>query len=196
LKAIDGTQSESSKIHEFVKGLRSELAYPVNNIIGFREDETLTQVIDAARRIENNLQAHGGPAKQVHFTQATPALLTQTTETNDLLVEKLTVNLAKLLEPLAQALQQQNQNNRPYTPRNDYNRSRSPPICYRCNQPGHIATHCNNPPAQSTSNSRVSTANTERNSTRPRSDNNASNFTTTVDEMLSYSDCEYESLNF
>ena len=123
-------------------------------------------------------------------------MLTQTTDTNDLLVEKLTANLAKLLEPLAQALQQQNQNNRPYTPRNDYNHSRSPPICFRCNQPGHIAPHCTNPPAQNNTSTRVSTANTEWNSTRPRTDNNASHFTITADEMLSYSDCEYESLNF
>ena len=108
---VDGARSESAKIHEFTKGLRRDIASTVNNLIGLRDDETLSQAIEVARRIESNLQTSDTAKSQVHFILSSPAFTIQVKETHDELIERLTSNIAKILEPLVQSL-----NRRPYQP--------------------------------------------------------------------------------
>ena len=99
----DGQWSESSKIHEFTKGLRYNITMTANNLIGLHDDKTLIQAIYVARRIESNLQGFTNTTQYIQFATtpiAIPVLTTQTTHTNNKLIEKMTARIAKILEPL------------------------------------------------------------------------------------------------
>ncbi|KAG9297656.1 hypothetical protein G9A89_011171 [Geosiphon pyriformis] len=84
----------------------------------------------------------------------------QTQDPNEQLIDRLTANLAWLLEPLAQAVRDNQQSPRPrYEPRFNqpqqppYQRqqNRGPPVCYRCGLTEHYSRNCAFPKGESTS---------------------------------------------
>lgn len=195
----DGVRSESSKIHEFAKGLRYDIAITTNNLIGLRNDETLSQAIDIARRVESNLQGFNSTSRQVHFSPATTSLTAQTSLSSDDAIEKITASIAKMLEPLVQSLNKRpSYNDRPrYDDRtrfNDNNRnSRPPPTCFRCNRQGHISRDCT---TTLSDNSRITRENTEANARTSRPPPRQSHYSDTYDDVYDIIESEYQHLNW
>ncbi|KAG9288958.1 hypothetical protein G9A89_019580 [Geosiphon pyriformis] len=68
---------------------------------------------------------------------AATSFATHTQDPNEQLIDRLTANLAQLLESLAQAPQQS-----PYQRQQNH----SPPVCYHCGLTRHFSKDCNNPP--------------------------------------------------
>ncbi|KAG9306337.1 hypothetical protein G9A89_018220 [Geosiphon pyriformis] len=103
----------------------------------------------------------------------------QTQDPNEQLIDRLTANLARLLEPLAQAVRDNQQPPRPrYEPRFNqpqqppYQRQQNhgPPVCYYCGLTGHYSRDYNNlllPPPAPRKN--------DNQNNRPNNNNNVSN---------------------
>jgi len=104
--------------------LQPEIAQVIHNHIGFNQNETLSQAIDVARRIESNQQQYKN--KRVNFNTAAPAFTAQTPASSEEIVEQVTARLVELLKPLTQALQQQ----QAPAPRPLVRPPRGPPTCY------------------------------------------------------------------
>ncbi|KAG9289414.1 hypothetical protein G9A89_007975 [Geosiphon pyriformis] len=120
--------------------------------------------IELVQRIEDNQKMHLGftlpvfasapimaPAPQM----AAIFFAAQTQDPNKQLINRLTANLAWLLEPLAQAIKENQQTQRlrfelhfnqlqqpPYQRQQNY----GPSVCYHCRLTGHFSKDCNNPP--------------------------------------------------
>ncbi|KAG9305308.1 hypothetical protein G9A89_007803 [Geosiphon pyriformis] len=123
----------------------------------------MDMTIELAQRIKDNQRIHlestllafatvpvMAPAPQMAVTSFTA----QTQDSNKQLIDRLTANLAWLLESLAQTVRDNQQSQRPrFEPRFNqpqqlsYQKQQNHglPVCYCCGLTGHISKDCNNP---------------------------------------------------
>ncbi|KAG9290725.1 hypothetical protein G9A89_011688 [Geosiphon pyriformis] len=155
---------EEQKIHSFTKGLRTDLSYALWPLLALKNNPTMDMTIELAQRIEDNQRMHLGSTLPVFAPAPVMASVSQMTATsfathtqdsNKQLIDRLTANLAQLLELLAQAVRENQQPQRPrFEPRfnqsqqSPYQRqqNRGPPVCYHCGLTGHFSRDCNNFP--------------------------------------------------
>ncbi|KAG9286994.1 hypothetical protein G9A89_003858 [Geosiphon pyriformis] len=108
--------TEEQKIHSFTKGLKTDLSYALWPLLALKDNPTIDMAIELAQRIENNQRMHLGSTLPVFasaFVMAATFFAAQTQDPNKQLIDKLTTNLAQLLEPLAQAVKDNQQLQRP-----------------------------------------------------------------------------------
>ncbi|KAG9301623.1 hypothetical protein G9A89_016693 [Geosiphon pyriformis] len=104
----------------------------------------MDMTIELAQKLEDNQRMHLGstlpvfasaPVMALALQMAAISFVAQTQDSNEQLIDRLTANLAWLLELLTQAqlLYQRQQNCGPL-------------VCYHCELTGHFSKDCNNPP--------------------------------------------------
>ncbi|KAG9298688.1 hypothetical protein G9A89_012756 [Geosiphon pyriformis] len=95
----------------------------------------MDMIIELAQQIEDNQRMHLESTLPVFASQmAATSFAVQIQDPNKQLIDRLTVNLAQLLEPLAQA-----------QPSYQRQQNCGPPVCYYCRLTGHFFRDCNNP---------------------------------------------------
>ncbi|KAG9296839.1 hypothetical protein G9A89_006058 [Geosiphon pyriformis] len=145
------TQDSSEVVTEYAKAirkLRTNLSYALWLLLALKDNPTMDMAIELAQRIEDNQRMHLGsilpvfapvsvmaPASQMAAT----SFAIHTQDPNEQLIDRLTANLARLLELLAQAVRENQQPQRPrFEPRFNqpqqppYQRQQNcdPPVCY------------------------------------------------------------------
>ncbi|KAG9304123.1 hypothetical protein G9A89_019685 [Geosiphon pyriformis] len=150
IKRVDTGRNwtEEQKIHSFTKGLRTDLSYALWPLLALKDNPTMNMAIELAQRIEDNQRIHLGSTLPVFAPVPVMAPVPQMTATsfathtqdpNKQLIDRLTANLARLLEPLAQAVRENQQPqrprfepcfNQPQQPSYQRQQNRGPPVCY------------------------------------------------------------------
>ncbi|KAG9284461.1 hypothetical protein G9A89_014065 [Geosiphon pyriformis] len=161
-KKIQG--SGEVKIHSFTKGLRTDLSYVFWSLLALKNHFTMDMVIKLAQRIKDNQKMHLESTFPVFASvsvmtsapqMAATFFVAQTPDSNEQLIDRLTANFVWLLEPLAQAVRENQQLQRPrYEPHFNqlqqfsYQRQQNHGsfVCYHCGLTGHFFKDCNNPP--------------------------------------------------
>ncbi|KAG9284799.1 hypothetical protein G9A89_003722 [Geosiphon pyriformis] len=148
IKCVDSGRNwtEEQKIYSFTKELRTNLSYALWPLLALKNNPTMNMAIELAQQIEDNQRIHLGSTLPVFalapVMASTPQMAAvsfavQTQDPNEQLIDRLTANLAQLLKPLAQALQQP-----PYQRQQNC----GSPVCYRYGLTGHFSRDCNNSP--------------------------------------------------
>ncbi|KAG9290984.1 hypothetical protein G9A89_004287 [Geosiphon pyriformis] len=110
------------KIHSFTKGLRTDLSYALWPLLVLKNNSTMDMVIELAQRIKNNQRMHLESTLPVFASafvmasapqMAATFFAVQTQDPNEQLIDRLTANLARLLELLAQAVRDNQQSQKP-----------------------------------------------------------------------------------
>ncbi|KAG9299057.1 hypothetical protein G9A89_020370 [Geosiphon pyriformis] len=190
IKCVDSGRNwtEEQKIHSFTKGLRTNLSYAFWLFLALKDNPTMDMAIELVQQIKDNQRIHLGstlpvfapapimaPAPQM----AAAFFAAQTQDPNEQLIDRLTANLAQLLEPLAQAVRDNQQPprpkykpcfNQPQQPPYQRQQNRGPPVCYHCGLTEHYSRDCNNPPL-----SPLAPRNNDNQNNRPNNNNNVSN---------------------
>ncbi|KAG9303302.1 hypothetical protein G9A89_013628 [Geosiphon pyriformis] len=166
IKCVDFGRNwtEEQKIHFFTKGLRTDLLYALWPLLALKDNPTMNMAIELAQKIEDNQRMYLGstlpvfapaPVMAPASQMAATFFATYTQDSNKQLIDRLTANLAWLLELLAQAVRKNQQPQRPrFEPRFNqpqqppYQRQQNcgPPICYRCRLTEHFSRDYNNLP--------------------------------------------------
>ncbi|KAG9284888.1 hypothetical protein G9A89_003811 [Geosiphon pyriformis] len=113
IKHIDSGRNwtEEQKIHSFTKGLRTDLLYALWSLLALKNNPTMDMTIELAQKIKDNQRMHLGFTLSVFVPASILALASQmaatsftvqTQDPNEQLIDRLTANLAWLLEPLVQ----------------------------------------------------------------------------------------------
>ncbi|KAG9296286.1 hypothetical protein G9A89_014878 [Geosiphon pyriformis] len=148
IKHVDSEKNwtKEQKIHFFIKRLRTDLSYALWLFLALKDNPTIDMAIELAQRIEVNQRMHlestllvfvSAPVMVLALQIAVTSFAAQTQDPNEQLIDRLTANLAQLLELLAQASQQP-----PYQRQQNC----GPPVCYHCGLTGHFFRNCNNSP--------------------------------------------------
>ncbi|KAG9299998.1 hypothetical protein G9A89_009726 [Geosiphon pyriformis] len=190
IKHVDSGRNwtEEQKIHFFTKELRTDLLYALWPLLALKDNSTMDMAIELTQRIEDNQRMHLGftlsvfaPAPVMAPTpqMAATFFAVQTQDPNEQLIDRLTANLAWLLEPLAQAVRDnqqpqrprfENRFNQPQQPAYQRQQNRGPPVCYKCELTGHFSRDCNNPPLPP-----PAPRNNNNQNNRPNNNNNVPN---------------------
>ncbi|KAG9300062.1 hypothetical protein G9A89_018339 [Geosiphon pyriformis] len=128
-------------IYSFTKELRTDLSYALWSLLVLKDNPTMDMVIELAQQIEDNQRIHLGSTFLVFAPAPVMASAPQMAAASF------------LLEPLAQAVRDNLQSQRPrYEIR--FNQSQQPPyqrqqncgpsVCYKCRLTGHFSRDCNN----------------------------------------------------
>ncbi|KAG9294814.1 hypothetical protein G9A89_008506 [Geosiphon pyriformis] len=129
IKHVDSGRNwtEEQKIHSFTKRLRTDLSYALWPLLALKDNPTMDMAIELAQQIEDNQRIHLGSTLPVFASapvmapapqMAAASFAAQTQDPNEQLIDRFTANLAQLLEPLAQAVRDNQQSQRPrYEPR-------------------------------------------------------------------------------
>ncbi|KAG9284482.1 hypothetical protein G9A89_014086 [Geosiphon pyriformis] len=113
---------EEQKIHSFTKELRTDLLYALWPLLVLKNNPTIDIAIKLAQRIEDNQRMHlrstvpvfaPAPAMVSALQIAATFFATHTQDSNEQLIDRLTANLAWLLESLTQAVRDNQQPQRP-----------------------------------------------------------------------------------
>ncbi|KAG9289410.1 hypothetical protein G9A89_007971 [Geosiphon pyriformis] len=126
IKHVDSGRNwtEEQKIHSFTKGLKTDLSYAFWPLLALKDNPTMDMAIE--------LNAFGIYTSSLHSCSYF--------DPNGQLIDRLTANLAWLLEPLAQAPCFNQPQQLPYQKQ----QNRGPPVCYHCELTGHFSRDCNN----------------------------------------------------
>ncbi|KAG9296613.1 hypothetical protein G9A89_015205 [Geosiphon pyriformis] len=137
IKHVDSKKNwtEEQKIHSFTKELRTNLSYALWPLLALKNNPTIDMAIELAQRIEDNQRIHLGstllvfasvPVMAPASQMAAASFAAQTQDPNKQLIDRLTANLAWLLELLAQAVKD---NQQPQKPRYEpcFNQLQQPP---------------------------------------------------------------------
>ncbi|KAG9297417.1 hypothetical protein G9A89_009501 [Geosiphon pyriformis] len=112
IKQVDSGRNwtEEQKIHSFTKGLKTDLSYALWHLLALKDNPTMDMAIELAQRIEDNQRMHLGSTLSVFAPapvmasapqMAATSFAAQTQDPNEQLIDRLTANLAQLLESLA-----------------------------------------------------------------------------------------------
>ncbi|KAG9291766.1 hypothetical protein G9A89_012051 [Geosiphon pyriformis] len=124
IKWIDSGKNwmEEQKIHFFTKELRTDFLYALWSLLVLKDNFTMDMAIEFAQRIKNNQRMH---LRSILLVFASALIMTsapqmtaisfaaQTQDPNKQLIDRLTANLVQLLEPLVQAVRENQQSQRP-----------------------------------------------------------------------------------
>ncbi|KAG9300349.1 hypothetical protein G9A89_009973 [Geosiphon pyriformis] len=119
IKRVDSGRNwtKEQKIHFFIKELRTDLLYALWPLLALKNNSTIDMAIKLAQKIEDNQKIHLGSILPVFvlasvmapaFQMAATSFAAQTQDPNEQLIDRLTANLAWLLEPLTQAKKKAN----------------------------------------------------------------------------------------
>ncbi|KAG9301453.1 hypothetical protein G9A89_018125 [Geosiphon pyriformis] len=115
IKHVDSSRNwtEEQKIHSFTKELKTDLSYALWSLLALKNNLTIDMAIEFAQKIEDNQRMHLESMLPVFASASVMAPATffavQTQDPNEQLIDRLTANLAWLLESLAQAKEEENQ---------------------------------------------------------------------------------------
>ncbi|KAG9302351.1 hypothetical protein G9A89_011777 [Geosiphon pyriformis] len=118
-----------------LQGLRTNLSYALWRLLALKNNLTMNMAIELAQRIEDNQRMHLESTLPVFASasvmasasqMAATSFAAQTQDPNKQLIDRLTANFAQLLKPLAQAVRDNQQFQRPKF-KLHFNQAQQPP---------------------------------------------------------------------
>ncbi|KAG9293415.1 hypothetical protein G9A89_009139 [Geosiphon pyriformis] len=154
--------TEEQKIHSFTKELRTDLSYALWPLLVLKDNSTMNMAIELVQRIEDNQRMHleftlpvfaSAPVMASASQMAATSFAVQTQDSNKQLIDRLTVNFVQLLEPLTQAVRDNQQ----------LQRTRFEPCFNQPQQPPYQRQNNNNQNNRTTNNNGESASQPEEN---------------------------------